>query len=100
MLWLPTSGGGWALQPTDPVHQGCVITAGTHHAFGFKQAVRTFVAVLAFLAMVWLCAYGHTIEVIGAVFAAVLIETTTGTAKHIAQSLGKQLGQNPSGTVS
>ncbi|WP_331762006.1 hypothetical protein [Streptomyces sp. NBC_01546] len=97
MFWLPVPGGGWVLQPTDPVLQGCVITAGTHRGFGFKSSVRTIVAVVAALAMLWLCAYGHTIEVVGAVLAAVLIEPTANTIKHTVHALGRALRPARSG---
>lgn len=91
MLWLPLSGGGWVLQPTVPALQGCVITAGTPRGFGFTNSVRAVIAVISVLAMVWLCAYGHTIEVVGAVLAAVLIEATTDPLKQAVHILRKAL---------
>ncbi|MEV7595615.1 hypothetical protein AB0O42_35665 [Streptomyces sp. NPDC089922] len=98
MLWLPVPGGGWALQPTDPVLQGCVITTGTTpRGFGFKAAVRTIGALGAILAMLWMCADGHTIEVVGAVLAAVLIEVTADPVKHVVQYLGETRGPDQSG---
>ncbi|WP_405533701.1 hypothetical protein OG592_42805 (plasmid) [Streptomyces avidinii] len=97
MFWLPAPGGGWVLQPTTPVLQGCVITAGTPRGFGFTNSVRAFTAAAAVLALLWLYAFGHAIEVIGAVLAAVLIEATTKPIKKTVHTLRKVLSPAPSG---
>ncbi|MFI8504867.1 hypothetical protein ACIGFK_41120 [Streptomyces sp. NPDC085524] len=51
----------------------------------------------AVLALLWLYAYGHAIEVIGAVLAAVLIEATAKPIKKTVHTLRKVLSPAPSG---
>lgn len=97
MFWLPAPGGGWVLQPTAPALQGCVITAGTPRGFGFKNTIHAITAPVAALALLWLCMYGHMIEAVGAVLAAVLIETVSKPVKQTGQALRRIISPTPSG---
>ncbi|MER6314457.1 hypothetical protein ABT237_11890 [Streptomyces sp. NPDC001581] len=95
MFWLPAPGGGWVLQPPDPVLQGCVITTSTTRGFGFARSARVIPLAVVVIALMWLCAYGHVIEVVGAVLAAVLIEATSNPTKQIAYTLRKAFRASP-----
>ncbi|MCX4960029.1 hypothetical protein [Streptomyces virginiae] len=95
MFWLPAPGGGWVLQPSAPVLQGCVITSGATRGFGFTRSAHLIPLAVVVIALMWLCAYGHVIEVVGAVLAAVLIEAASNPTKRIVYTLRKAFRAGP-----
>ncbi|MFJ3206037.1 hypothetical protein [Streptomyces sp. NPDC086989] len=72
-----------------PVLQGCVIVADNPRGFVFTNSLRALTAVSAVLAPMWLCVYGHGIEVVGAMFAPLLIKAISNPAKQMAHALSK-----------
>lgn len=103
-LWRYVPGTGWVLQPV-PVSSGCVITPEVPQGFGFRQALRRFLArplgvlavVTSLSGLVWMWVDGHGIEVLLAVLAAVPIAVLDATYEDIKAAIRKQRGRKSHG---
>ncbi|MFD3519981.1 hypothetical protein [Streptomyces sp. NPDC058653] len=76
---------------------GCVVLPGISRSFGFSGSsgsardrrfgfVRVLLALLSVVALVWGTVYGHAVECIAAVIAAVLVDALAGLLRGRAEA--------------
>ncbi|MET7843650.1 hypothetical protein ABZT45_34615 [Streptomyces sp. NPDC005356] len=96
MLWLNTQG-GWAPWPAPLTTDGCVMRPPTPRSFGFGRILGALTVLTAsVLALLELWADGHTVEVAGAIWAALLVAVADKMCAQLArllQTLARPFGQ-------
>jgi len=89
MLWIYTQG-GWAPRPVALTANGCVLRPPAPRSFGFRRTLGALAAFSASLiALGWLWGVGHAVEVVGAVLAAVLIDSADRPFRALTFALSK-----------
>ncbi|MCX4707150.1 hypothetical protein [Streptomyces sp. NBC_01373] len=87
MLWLYTQS-GWAFWPATLTANGCVVRPSAHRPFGFGRILGTVAALtVSIIALGELWIHGHSVEVAGAVWAALLIGVADKTSTTLARQL-------------
>ena len=87
MLWLYTRG-GWALWPATLAANGCVVRPSAHRPFGFGRilgTIATLTASIIALGELWIL--GYAVEVVGALWAALLIGVADKTCTALVRPL-------------
>jgi hypothetical protein len=87
MLWLNTQG-GWAPWPAPLSTDGCVMRPPAPRSFGFGRVLGALAVLTAsVLALLALWADGHTVEVAGAFWAALLVAVADKASAALARPL-------------